>query len=264
MTQTVSNITDVKEKEKEKKGKKHMRKMTITGMTSMQQEEILGKLRRALDDYDARLLKKTIEVIARNGIEFDADDDIAKQDYEDAKFLYRSLHSDKFVKRELGRVMEKLKGFSEREEKIKKGEDLGPISPSGVPYGADVSGGGGSGGVVKPDDRPKAEKLKELTESRKIYVRRCNNLVKIAKGMGIDKQMLNQAVSAIREDSQRRPSMFVPGAKKEDLQTAVDTFSDLASCPVVNKKVRRKINDISNGCVICEQISICICETLNI
>ena len=37
-----------------------------------------------------------------------------------------------------------------------------------------------------------------------------------------------------RADAKRRPSAFVKGAKKEDLETAMDTYADLTSCPLVN------------------------------
>ena len=70
---------------------------------------------------------------------------------------------------------------------------------------------------------------------KRFYVKRTNNLIKIGKRMKVDAQLLDDTSKFLRKLMGRQGTMFHKGGNKEDLQNAMDTYSDLSTCPLLNE-----------------------------
>lgn len=91
-------------------------------------------------------------------------------------------------------------------------------------------------------------KKNDMKESeRKFFIRRTNNLIKVAKLMNIDETLISDISALLRRviersaaQNGRRGTMFQNGATKADLENAMDTYGDLTTCPILNPTCLKK------------------------
>ncbi|CAD7950723.1 unnamed protein product [Amoebophrya sp. A25] len=85
------------------------------------------------------------------------------------------------------------------------------------------------------------QKLDPQSREKMVQLKRCANLLRAAKGMDVDREVLVEIEKSIRQKEGRRGTMFGKEATTRDLETAISVYGDLSTCPICNPKVVKTI-----------------------